>query len=228
MTTKTTPKPRTCKPAAKPVQRHGSPGATGRLTAAETRNLLLQAQEAFHHQTVLRQIEPGTTFDAWRRDQVQDICGKPGLSKIDRSDWRTVKAHFLTLSGREDEAFTLLNQTGTKAYRPTDSFDTWETCETYAALIHSALAAHADFPPEKLTTSKGHIHTGWFLAAARQRTQKPTLTMATLAERLDPKTLHGLLSHLKNHIANREGRADKTLRSPRQTQPLDTDSNDPF
>ncbi len=39
--------------------------------------------------------------------------------------------------------------------------------------------------------------------------------MATLAERLDPRTLHGLLSHVRNHIALREGRAVPKRRAKR-------------
>ena len=56
---------------------------------------------------------------------------------------------------------------------------------------------------------------GWLLTAARQRTGKPTLTMETLAERLDPQTLFGLLCHLKDHISLREGRAVPERRAKR-------------
>jgi hypothetical protein len=54
--------------------------------------------------------------------------------------------------------------------------------------------------------SKGWITPGWLIAAARQLTGKPTLTLAAMAERLDPQTLAGLLSHRRDHIALREGR----------------------
>jgi hypothetical protein len=227
MTTKTTSKNRSRNSSAKPVQKHGRPGATGRLTREETTNLILQAQEAFHYQTVLGNIEPGSTFDDWRRDQVMDCVSLPGISKIDRSHWRQVKAHFLTLSGREDEAFTLLQKTGPKSYRPTSDQDTWESSETYVALIREALANHAQVPADRLLDGKGHIHTGWFLAAARQRTAKLTLTMDTLAERLDAKTLNGLLAHLVSHINLREGRADLDRRKAR-SYPSPADSDDPF
>lgn len=227
MTTKTTTNSRARKTAAKPLQKHGTPGATGRLDRKETTNLLLQAQDAFHHQTVLKNIEPGSNFDDWRRDQVMDCVGKPGISKISRADWRSVKAHFLTLSGREDEAFDLLQKTGTKSYRPTSAADTWESSEAYVARILEALANHAQVPASSLFDGKGHIHTGWFLAAARQRTAKPTLTMETLAERLDAKTLQGLHAHLVNHISKREGRAVPHLRKPRE-YPSPMDSDDPF
>lgn len=212
---KTSSKNRACKPRAKAVQRHGSPGANGRLTREETTPLILQAREAFDYQSVLGRVEPGAKFDDWRRDQVMNAVGKPGISKIIRDEWRTVMAHFLILSGREDQAFTLLQKTGTKSYRPASPSDTWESSESYLSLIRQALAKHAIFPAERLRGGKGHIHSGWLLSAARQRTGKPTLTLETLAERLDPETLAGLLSHLQSHINLREGRADLDRRKPR-------------
>jgi hypothetical protein len=225
-TTKSATKKTARKTSARVMQKRGTPGAAGNLTRAEITNLILQAQEAFNYQTALSRIEPGTKFDDWRRDQVLDAAGKPGLSKLERSDWKTVKAHFLTLSGREDEAFALVGQTGLKTYRPSDSNDTWETCETYVELIRKALADHAQVPAVCLLPGITHIHAGWLIAAARQRSGKPTLTMETLAERLDPKTLNGLLSHLRNHISRREGRADPDLRSPRN-YPSDLATADP-
>jgi hypothetical protein len=199
---------RTRKPAASPARTF----AGSLLTRQETTNLLLQAKEAFDYQSARGRVEPGENFADWRRDQVMDVCGKSGLSKIARSDWRAVKAHFLNLSGREDESFKLLNQTGLKSYRPASPGDTWENCEEYAAIITACLAAHL---ATAVTHPKGHIHAGWLIATARQRTGKPSLTLATLADRLDPSTLHGLLSHLRNHIATREGRAVPELRKKR-------------
>ena len=205
--------------------------STSLLSGKEIRNLVMQAKEAFHYQTALGQVEPGTSEDEWRRDQVMDAVGKAGASKIARDDWKTVKAHFLTLSGREDEALALLTTTGVKSYRTKSATDTWETCEEYAAIVTAKLTAHRQ---AAVTHPKGHIHEGWFLTAARQRTGKPTLTLATLAERLDPKTLHGLLSHLGNHIALREGRDVPHRRAkrvyPRKADPgeMAKDSPDPF
>ena len=53
------------------------------------------------------------------------------------------------------------------------------------------------------------------LTAARQRTGKPTLTMKTLAQRLSPQILFGLLCHLDEHIALREDREDLDRRAKR-------------
>lgn len=232
MATKSTPKTSSRKPRAKAVQRHGSPGETGRLTREETTNLVLQAQKAFHYQTVLGNIEPGMKFDDWRRDQVMDRVGKPGISKIVRADWRQVKALFLELSGRDDEAFALLLKTGSKSDRQDDTTNTWESCETYVAQIREALAKHATFPSDRLVGGKGHIHPGWLIAAARQRTGKPTLSMATLADRLDPSTLEGLRNHLISHINLREGLADPERRAkrnyPRKPDAGTMAEDDPF
>lgn len=207
--------------SAKPARKSGTPGATGNLTNPEKTKLLLQAKDAW------QKADPHTPFDQWRTEQVMEAVGLAGISKLNRSHWRTVMAHFLIIAGKEDEAFKLLNATGKKTYRPTNSLDTWETSETYVHHICTALADHLQTSQQDLQPGKGHILTEWFLHAARQRTGKPSLTMDTLAERVDPETLHGLLSHLRNHISRREGREDPTLRKPR-IYPAKPESNDPF
>ena len=221
------PKSTRCKTSARPLRKSGTPGETGKLSKPEITKLLLQAKEAWGYQIACKGIQPDASFDDFRRDQVMAAVGLPGISKIGRDQWRIVSAHFLTLAGREDEAFELLNKTGSKTYRGGKPGDTWEASESYVAHIIKALADHAK---TTLPESKAHIHPGWFLAAARQRTQKPSLTMATLAERLDPQTLHGLLSHLRNHIARREGREDPGRRSLRKypAKPDPGQIDDPF
>ena len=162
---------------------------------------------------------------------VMDRVGKGGISKLVRSDFREVKAMFLELCGREDEAFEILNKTGVKGYKPTSKADTWETCETYVALITAEINAHLQrHEAGSFLSEKPPITIGWLLTAARQRTGKPSLTIETMAERLDPKTLHGLLSHVRNHISLREGRADQDLRSARSYPKPATEqiSDDPF
>lgn len=224
---KTTTKKAARRTSAKPLRTKGTPGEDGNLTGAEIRKLVMQAKEAFHYQSALGQIEPGADSDQWRRDQVMDCVDKAGTSKLIRREWRKVSGHFLILAGREDEALATLNRTGVKSYRPVDQEDTWETSETYVALIRAALADHR---ATVVTPENGHLHEGWLLAAARQRTGKPTLTMGTLAERLAPQTLCGLLAHLRNHIALREGRAISERRSKRfyPTTPDPGEMDDPF
>lgn len=210
-----------------PVRKSRKP-STSILSAPEIRKLVLQAKEAHGYQIALRNISADSSFDEFRRDQVMAAVGAAGISKINREEWRPVMAHFLTLSGKEDEAFELLNKTGEKGYRPAGPDDTHESCEALASKIREALLLHGSI---KVEHPKGNIGTGWFLVVARQRTGKPSLTMETLSERLDPKTLVGLLSHLRNHIAVREGREKPERRSPRAKrvqQPCNGDSDEPF
>ena len=189
----------------------------------------MQAQDAFHYQTALGKIDAGTTFDSWRRDQVMLSVGLPGISKIGRSQWRTVYAHFLTLSGRDDDAYAALTATGPKRDHGPSS-DNYESSE---ALVHKMREAIANHARQTLKPGTDHIHPGWLLAAARQRSGKATLTWDTMAERLDPVTLVGLLSHLRNHIARREGReSDRRIKRsyPPKSDPgsMHEDDSDPF
>jgi hypothetical protein len=199
---------------------------SGSLSRPEITKLVMQAQEAFHYQTTLGNIQAAIKFDDWRRDQVMLCVGLPGISKIGRSQWRTVYAHFLTLAGRADEAYAALTTTGSKRdHGPAG--DTYESSESLVHKMREAIANHAraDLPP-----GSDYIHPGWLLAAARQRTGKATLTWDTMAERLDPGTLVGLLSHLRNHIARREGRESdrRTKRSYPPKPDPGSMSDDPF
>lgn len=200
------------KRAAKPSQK---PRAKDRLSRDQNTTLLLDAKEAFHYQIALGNIPADADFDAWRRDQVMAETGLGGLSKLSNHHYRPVKAKLLELAGRWDEAAAIRLKIGKKTDHG-DPADTHESSEQVVALIRQALADHATVPADSLTDPRGHIHAGWLLSAARQRTRKPSLTMDTLAERLDPSTLLGLLSHLKSHINLREGRANPDLRQPRQ------------
>ena len=220
-------KPTTRKVAARPVRKSGTPGASGNLTNEEKTKLLLQAKEAWNYQIAAKCIPSTTSFDEFRREQVQSCVGLSGISKLNRSHWRTVSAHFLTLAACEDEAFELLNRTGDKTYQGGKHGDTWETAEAYVQNIRQALTDHL---AAELAPGMSRIEAAWFLHAARQRTHKPSLSMETLAERLDPQTLHGLLSHLRNHISRREGREQPELRSARNypAKPDPGQIDDPF
>lgn len=206
-----------------------APRPKSSLTRAETTKLLMQAQEAYNYQTALRNIEPGDTFDTWRRDQVMDAVGRAGISKIGRTQWRTVFAHFLILAGRDDEAYAALTTTGPKRDHG-HTADNYEASEALVYKLREALAHHAEVA---LAPGIDHIHPGWLLAAARQRTSKSTLTWDTMAERISPSTLVGLLSHLRNHIARREGReSDRRAKRSYPCKPdastLHEDGRDPF
>lgn len=198
--------------AAGAWQKPRKASASGRLTRKEVTSLVLLARDAHIYLKDRNRVDRYLTFDEWRHEQVEDACGKTGISKMTRSDYRTVKAHFLCLMDREAEAFQILQKTGTKSYRPTSKDDTWEASEAVVFRIREALSNHES---SQVDHPGGHITADWFLAAARQRTGKPSLNMDSLAERLDAPALTGLLAHLRNHIATREGRDEPKQRSAR-------------
>ena len=211
---------RSRKPVAKPA--HGP----GTLSAPEVRKLVMQAKDAYGYQLAQGRVEPGQSFDDWRHEQVFNVAGVDGLSKLSRSQFRTVLAHFLTLTGRDDEAFQVLTKTGKKRdHGPAG--ETYESAEAIVFRIREALAQHADFPEDSLDGER--ITEAWFLAAATQRTGKPSLTMDDLAARLSNGTLIGLLAHVRNWISVREGRQDLVRRSvrryPKKPDPGDFDSD---
>jgi hypothetical protein len=236
--------------------KRSQPPSSGKLSKPEIRNLIMQAKEAFDYQIALKNIPADSNFDDWRRDQVQAAVGRSGLSKIVRSHFRTVRAHFLTLAGDDAEAYLALTTTGPKSDTG-NPHDTHESSDEPVALIRQALDHHnwiatVDLdawlatltdPPapgylSDLRAAQAHIKAhasgpigyGWFLHAARQRTGKPTLTMDTLSDRLDATTLFGLLSHTRNHISRREGREQTERRAKRRypKKPDPGEMDDPF
>lgn len=46
----------------------------------------------------------GESFDEWRRRQVMMVCERPGLTACRNEDFLPLKAHFLKLAGRQEEA----------------------------------------------------------------------------------------------------------------------------
>lgn len=196
---KATKKTASRKVAKKRVQRKKT--GIGTLSSAEVIPLAIQAKDAFRYQTAKGNVEPGMTEKEWRREQVYNLTGRDGTSQLDDEHWKPVMAHFLQLAGEEEKAFELLNKTGVKGYRPTGPDDTYESSEKVVFRIKEALAKHA---LATVSHPKGHLHAGWLLSVARQRTDKPSLTMDTLDDRLDKKTLIGLLSHLNKYIRRRE------------------------
>lgn len=202
-----------------PAKRASKTRRPGALSSKETTPLLLQAKEAYDYQLALKRVEPGMSFDEWRRDQVMDVVDREGISKIDRSQWTDVMVHFLILTGKDAEAFALQLKSGPKTDHPTDPDNTRENCRTVVYLIRKAIADHL---AKELPEGAEHIREPWLLSAARPRSKKPGLTMDNMAERLDPKTLRGLLAHVNTHIAKREGR-EPEKRKPRlyATKPKD-------
>jgi hypothetical protein len=111
------------------------------MTPAEIKPLLFHARQAYDAQSTAGLLDDGETFDTWRHAQVMAAVGKPGLTACSHEDFRPLRAHFLTLAGRDDAAFRDHMTSG----QPTDHAapgDTYEARRELAWSIAQALDAH--------------------------------------------------------------------------------------
>jgi hypothetical protein len=214
----------------------------GNISKAEITPLVLEAKAAFDAQIELANIDPKTSFDAWRRDEVMAAVGKPGISALDSDDFNPVMAHFATLAGHDELALEHRLKSG-KVKDHGDPNDTHEKRRTLAALIMQNLRAHirlgeisaADLAAETDDTAEyqrlraardairahkdGPIREGYVVALARAKTRRRDLTVgrdiqAGLADRCEVQHLRQILSTLRSRISTREGRADEKKREP--------------
>jgi hypothetical protein len=111
------------------------------MTPAEIKPLLFHARKAFDAQLAAGLIDDNETFNTWRHAQVMAAVGKPGLTACSHEDFRPLRAHFLTLAGRDADAFRDHLTSG----KPTDhaaAGDTYEARRELAWTIAQALNAH--------------------------------------------------------------------------------------
>jgi hypothetical protein len=235
------------KPTAKRAGRKPAAGAPqtvrGNISPAEIKPLILEAKAAFAAQVELANIDPATSFDAWRAEEVaKAVPGRHGLSQLDSDHFSEVMAHFAELAGHDELALKHRLKSGqVKDHGPEG--DTHEKRRQLAHLICQALADHialaeisaVDLAAQVEDTAEyqrlrsareairahksGAIREGFVVFLARQKTKRPTLTLgadlkAGLADRLDVSQLLQLLATLRNRIATREGRASAEKRAP--------------
>lgn len=173
------------------------------LTKNEKCHLARLRAEAFAHLDALGLIDAEADTKtarqrAWAAEQLQDVCGIDTLTKARRSQFLEIKAHFLSLLGRDDESLNCLIRAG-KASGRSDIQDTIEARERGLWLIRDALAKHHDRP-----AAGGPITESYIIQIARTQLHKGAqfrdLTLLNVHE------LRRLLYTAKNRIRSREGR----------------------
>lgn len=226
---KAAPAKKTAKKA--PKKKAFRPGYMGR---SETQPLVLAAREAYDYQVALGNVDPGTTFDAWRREQVRTTVGRDGLSDCLHDHFRPLMGHFKALAGRDGEALGSFMSSGPAS---TAQDDTHETRRKLAHVILDLLGEHmrlADISAADLAAQtedpalypvlrsrraailahpKGAFREGYLVHLARQKTRRPNLSLgsdlkAGLADRLSVDQLVQLRDTLVNRIAAREQRPE--------------------
>lgn len=110
----------------------------GNMKPTEIKPLVFAARRAFDCQSAAGLVE--LDFDTWRKNQVMECVGKPGLSACHHEDFKPLMAHFKTLAGEDAVAFTNLMKTG----KPTDHASAGDTFEARRQIAHTIAQRLAD------------------------------------------------------------------------------------
>lgn len=70
------------------------------LSREQKKELILLAQRAFHRLYDAGTLAESTEFDAWRHQQVLQVCERGGLREARNEDFLVIQAHFLAMLGQ--------------------------------------------------------------------------------------------------------------------------------
>lgn len=211
------------RPAAR---RPGSSGGGGKPLSRDQKAAICQlAKIAFDRQDALGLVEVDCASQSarlaeWRRAQQLAAVGIDSLTECRNEHFRTLRAHFSTLAGREDRAYRDYTRTGRVRDRgPAE--DTHEAREATRKLILDELLAHGHrcdprrpefnrLIAEKIEANGGMITQNYVIAIAKAKCRGRKIDSLTAEE------LRQILYTLRNRIASREGRGSRYNRNKGQ------------
>jgi len=194
--------------------------------------LVMAARAAYNIQIETGNIDASTGFDEWRREQVMQVVGKPGLTALLHQDWRPVMAHFQMLAGKDDAAFALHMRSGRRTDKA-DARNTHENSDTVFQVIKQALRTHSylartpisQIIADKADATQGPVPSSWIESiklravsiALHQAAEKDIIgeaytlivarrkfhVQAATFEALRDRLNHGQLAGLRSTIINR-------------------------
>jgi hypothetical protein len=229
MATKTTPKKRAAGKTQKPRK---AAGDRGNMKPGEIQALAITARQAFDFQMELGNLDAGTKFDAWRRDQVMEAVGKSGLSKCNHADFLPVRAHFALLAGKDEKALNDLMRTGQVKDHGAPE-DTHEARRQRVHTIREKIGFHvilAETPEAQVSQKelnawrciqadpKGPIREGYAIYVAKMKFKIQPRSIDELSDRLTVAQLDQLLFTIVNRINAKEGRGEKHERNKGQAR----------
>lgn len=125
------------KPASKQVARSAEQWATKPLSGLQKAQLAIAARSAYEIQKEAGLID--LDFEQWRHEQVFIACGKAGLREAGQAHYRSIKAHFLQLSGKAEKAKNQWAKTG-RVKGSEEVHDTHENREVSRAILRDLIA----------------------------------------------------------------------------------------
>lgn len=190
------------------------------LTGKQIRCLVTQARFTFDALYNMGNI--ADTFESWRHDIVWRTVRREGLSKCQNSHYRKLLSTFRAMRGAADPGGSPANRRQSR-----EGGDTSERREQLIACIAHEMASHARRVQNPQTdaesrmaahaaTKGGMIDGGYLLKIARDKNRAATLHDLDCLIKLPSSRLEHLLSTIKNRIASREGRGDKSNRNKKQ------------
>lgn len=223
--------PATRRPSAGSARRPGQRGAATRrgggraLTRKQIVKLKQIARAAFEHQEAMGLIEDdarsrSARLKAWIRAEQLAAVGIESLNDCGNDHFRSIRAHFLALGGREDAAYRDHTRTGrVKDHGEKD--DTHEARELVRRKISDELLAHGrrcdpqsrEYQPALAATVErrgGIITAGYVHTLARAKGRGKPLAGLTRGQ------LWQIYYTLRNRIADREERGDRDERNKKQ------------
>lgn len=178
------------------------------LTNNQIIKLNILCKEAWQAQTNAYATDLNLTD--WRHEQVFAAVKKKGLSVCGQRDYRALENHFLTAAGRGNFNKAVL---AGKAYRAATEEDTYHARSVQRHLILAALTAHGEAMAELGRTdciTAAYVET---IAMSQHKVSYENLNALTLPQ------LKKLLYTVRNRIAAREGRGERSNRNKKQRSP---------
>lgn len=194
--------------------------APAALSLKQKSALCQLARQAFDRLDALGLVDaPGAgvsaRFAAWRAEQQAEAVGIASLRDCGNAHYRSLRAHFNALLGRDDVAFQDLTRTGrVRDHGPAE--DTHERREELRALILLTLMEHGhrcdparpEYQPEIarcVAEQGGLITAAYAIAIAKMKCKGKAL------DRLTARELEQILYTMRNRISSREGREKRKI-----------------
>lgn len=178
------------------------------ISKQQLKCLIIEAQDTYRQRAKLGIEQPA--FDEWRAAELRNVAKVDSFKILPNAKFMKVRNHFRNLRG----AAALGNSYEAKR-QSKERGDTLETRQQQMYLIAQALGNHARFMEMK-NLQAATITVGYLLTIARAKNKAHTIQDIDDLVKLPTSRLEQLLYTIRNRIAAKEGRGDKSNRNKGQ------------